>query len=65
MVENGLGVSVLPRLILRRTPYHIAIRPLTVPAYRHLGFVLRSRDNASLAMKRFLQYLDARNDVQA
>ena len=64
MVENGLGVSVLPRLILRRTPYHLAIRPLTEPAYRQLGFVLRSRENASLAMKRFLKYLDARNDTQ-
>lgn len=44
--------------------YRIAIRPLTDPAYRQLGFVLRSRENASLAMKRFLQYLDARNDTQ-
>ena len=63
MVENGLGVSVLPRLILRRVPYHIAIRPLTEPAYRRLGFVLRSKESASLAMKRFLTYLDRRNDL--
>lgn len=61
MVERGLGVSVLPRLILRRVPYRLAIRPLTVPAYRELGFILRSKENASLAMKRFLSYLDDRN----
>ncbi len=61
MVEKGLGVSILPSLILRRTPYHLAIRPLAEPAYRQLGFVLRSREESSLAMKRFLQYLDARN----
>lgn len=28
MVESGLGVSVLPQLILRRIPYRAAIRPL-------------------------------------
>lgn len=61
MVEKGLGVSILPRLILRRMPYHLAVRPLEEPAYRQLGFVLRSRKDTSLAMKRFLQYLDARN----
>ena len=61
MVEKGLGVSILPRLILRRMPYRIAIRPLAQPAYRQLGFIMRSREGASLAMKRFLQYLDARN----
>lgn len=61
MVEKGLGVSILPSLILRRVPYHLAIRPLAEPAYRELGFVLRSREETSLAMKRFLQYLDARN----
>ena len=61
MVEKGLGVSILPSLILRRMPYHLAIRPLEEPAYRELGFVLRSREETSLAMKRFLQYLDERN----
>lgn len=62
MVEKGLGVSILPSLILRRMPYRLAIRPLEEPAYRQLGFVLRSREETSLAMKRFLQYLDARNE---
>lgn len=28
MVESGLGVRVLPQLILRRIPYRAAIRPL-------------------------------------
>jgi DNA-binding transcriptional LysR family regulator len=34
MVENGLGVSILPELILRRIPYRISVKPLDVPAYR-------------------------------
>ncbi len=61
MVESGLGVSILPQLILRRVPYRILAKELDVPAYREIGFVLKSRKNASLAVKRFMEYLDYRN----
>lgn len=61
MVEKGLGISILPALILRRTPYRIAVKELSVPAFRKLGFAMRDRKNASLAVKRFLDYLDFRD----
>ena len=61
MVESGLGISILPELILRRAPYRIAARELDVPAYRNIGLALKSRRNASLAVKRFLEYLHYRN----
>jgi DNA-binding transcriptional LysR family regulator len=61
MVEKGLGVSILPQLILRRAPYRIVSRELDVPAYRNIGFALRDRRNAPLAMKRFMEYLPERN----
>ena len=64
MVESGLGVSVLPRLILRRTPYRIVTRSLDLPAYRNLGIALREKKVASLAVKRFLDYLDYRDTPQ-
>ena len=60
MVESGLGLSILPELILKRVPYRIAIRELDVPAYRQIGIALRSRRTASLAVKRFLEYLPYR-----
>ncbi len=60
MVEGGLGVSILPELILKRAPYSIAIRPLAEPSYRTIGMVLKNRESASLATKRFLEYLDCR-----
>lgn len=60
MVESGLGVSILPRLILKRVPYKIAVRELDVPAYRNIGLALRNKKNASLAVKRFLDYLQYR-----
>ena len=60
MVESGLGVSVLPELILRRIPYRVVLKELDVPAYRKIGFVMRDRKSASLAVKRFLEYLPYR-----
>ncbi|RDB62411.1 LysR family transcriptional regulator [Gordonibacter sp. 28C] len=60
MVESGLGVSVLPELILRRAPYRIVARPLDEPVFRTIGLVLRTREAASLATQRFLEYLDCR-----
>lgn len=63
MVESGLGVSILPELILKRIPYRIAIRELDVPAYRKIGVALRSKKNASLAVKRFLEYVMKRREL--
>ncbi len=62
MVESGLGVSILPGLILRRSPYRILARPLDVPASREICLALRDRKTASLAVKRFLEYLDFRRE---
>lgn len=63
MVESGLVVSILPELILRRVPYHIVIKELDVPAYRTIALSIRDRQTASLAVKRFVDYLDYRNSV--
>lgn len=60
MVENGLGISILPQLILKRTPYKIVAKELDVPAYRNIGLALRNKKTASLAVKRFLDYLQYR-----
>ena len=60
MVESGLGVSILPQLILRRIPYRIEARELDVPAFRSIGLALRDRKTASVAVTRFLEYLPYR-----
>ena len=60
MVENGLGISILPQLILNRIPYNIAVKELDVPAYRNIGLAMRSKKNASTAVKRFAEYLQYR-----
>ena len=60
MVENGLGISILPQLILQRVPYRIVTRELDVPAYRRIGLVLRKERRRSAAVQRFLEYLPYR-----
>ena len=63
MVENGLAVSILPSLVLRRVPYRIATRPLAPRAFRTLGFLTRKTSSPSLAVERFREYLGRRNEA--
>ncbi len=60
MVESGLGIAILPELILKRVPYRILAKELDVPAYRNIGLALRDKKIASLAVKRFIDYLQYR-----
>lgn len=56
MVEDGLGVSVLPTLILRRCQFDVAVRPLEGHPHRQINAICRTAD-VSLAAARFLEYL--------
>ena len=60
MVESGLGISILPQLILKRVPYKIIAKELDVPAYRRIGLAFRNRKTISLAVRRFIEYLQYR-----
>lgn len=60
MVENGLGISILPELILQRIHYKIIAKELEVPCFRNIGIAMRDQKSLSLATKRFLEYLQYR-----
>lgn len=60
MIESGLGVSILPELILKRVPYNIIIKELDVPAHRDIGIAMKDRKTASLAVNKFIEYLKFR-----
>lgn len=57
MVEKGLGISMEPRLVLRRQAYHIAIRSLKEKAYRNISLLIKDKRTASAAARRFMDYL--------
>lgn len=60
MVESGLGISILPRLILRRIPYEVVVKELEMPAYRKIGVAMRERVKQPLVLREFLKYLEYR-----
>jgi len=60
-VEQDFGISVLPRLTLKRTPYNIVIKSLEKPVYREISFAVRELKTASQAVKRFMDYIQYRN----
>lgn len=57
MVESGLGVSILPKLILNRIPYNIEIRSLENPEYRSICVAVRDKASLSKAARIFLDYV--------
>ena len=57
MAERGLGIGILPELILQRIPYRIEIRPLAQPYYRQIGLAMKDRRRLSPAAQSFVSYL--------
>ena len=59
MVASGLGISILPELVLRRTPYEVVVKPLDPPQFRELGLAVRSLREVSPVTARFLPHVQA------
>lgn len=57
MVEAGLGVSILAKLMLRRANYDIVCLPIDPPIYRTLAIAYKDADSLPIASKYFIEYL--------
>lgn len=55
MVEGGLGVSILPSLILQRVPYQVCFKPLAQPQYRQMGIATCTKQTLTALTQTFLQ----------
>ncbi len=55
MVAKNLGVSLMPELFLLRIPDHVVIKRLTKEYFRTLGIAIRSTQNATPAVKKFIE----------
>mgnify|MGYP000850889592 FL=1 len=58
MVERGLGVSLLPELVLQRTPYRIVAKPLDPPQFRDIALAFRAVRDASPLVRRFVKHVE-------
>ena len=57
MIESGLGISILPELILRKTNYNVAILPIKPVITRKIGLVMKDKNTMPIASKYFIDYL--------
>jgi len=57
MVESGLGVTLLPELMLQRSPYKLYAYPAEPAYYRHLGVSWLKKEHNSVAVNKFVQHL--------
>ena len=64
MVEKGMGVSILPDMILQRIPYQVEIRSLRSPYYRSIGLAIKNQKHITPAVKKFIDYLPFRTNAE-
>ncbi|MBQ9045700.1 MAG: LysR family transcriptional regulator [Oscillospiraceae bacterium] len=57
MVEQGLGVTILPELVLRKQSYDIVMLPTEPMVMRRISIISRAQNELSIAAKRFIGYL--------
>ncbi len=57
MVEKGIGVSILPEMILDRASYRIKTVPIKTPVTRTVGIAYLSDELLPIASKRFIEFL--------
>lgn len=57
MVENGMGISILPEMVLHRVPNSVRILKLEGENYRTLGIATTSFKSLAPATKKFIDYL--------
>ena len=58
MVQNRLGVAVLPEMVARHAPPGVAVRQLLPPLRRRVGIIFRKETELSAAARAFLDVLD-------
>ena len=59
-LKRGMGVGILPDMILQRIPYWLEIRPLKEPYYRSIGLAMKHAAHLTPAARKFIDYLPFR-----
>lgn len=57
MVEQGLGVTILPELVLRKQSYDIVMLPTEPMVMRRISIISRDQHELSIAAERFIAFL--------
>jgi DNA-binding transcriptional LysR family regulator len=57
MVSQGLGVSIMPELMLQHSPYPVVPCRLSQPFYRNIGICVKDKEACSRSTLRFIQHV--------
>ncbi len=57
MVSKGLGISLLPELMVRHSPYPVATCHAPERFYRNIGVAVKDRKALSASTRRFVEYV--------
>ena len=57
MVEQNLGVSVLPKLVLSRHPHHIAVRQIKPAIKRTIAIAYKNKNVLPIASRYFIDFI--------
>lgn len=63
MAEKGLGIGILPEMILKRIPYQVEVRSFAKPYFREIALAMKDRRKLTPAAKKFTEYLKYREDI--
>ncbi len=63
MAEKGLGIGILPEMILKRIPYQVEVRSFAKPYFREIALAMKDRHKLTPAAKKFTEYLKYREDI--
>ena len=59
MVEDGLGMALLPELLVHRERFHVIAKSLEKPKYRRLCVSMKNEQSVSSATRKLLYYIDS------
>lgn len=57
MIELGLGVSILPELVLKKTSYKVAILPIKPELTRNIGIISQKKTMLPIASQYFINFI--------
>ncbi len=57
MIEKGLGISILPQLVLNRINYNIVTKQISPPIVRTIGIAFKNKKALPIASRYFIDFL--------
>lgn len=63
MIEQGLGISILPKLLLKKCPYHIVMKAISPPILRTIALAYKDKRVLPIASRYFIDFVIERYKI--